>query len=62
MFFEIVNQYQDDKLMEFGPQLVALAKMRNENDIANEISELFLVRKIDRFERPQPDYIKTLIP
>ena len=43
--FEIVNQIQAEKLMEIDPQLIALAKMRNENAIANEIDQFDQVSK-----------------
>ena len=57
-----MSQYQAEKLTEIDPQLIALATMRNENDIENEINQLIQVKKIDRFGRPKPEYEKLWLP
>ena len=50
--FEILSQYKAKKLTEPDPQLIVLAKMRNEIDI--EIDQ-----SIDSSEgRPKPEYDK----
>ena len=60
--FKILSQYKAKKLTELNLQLIALAKMRKEIDIENEINQLIQVKEIDQVGRPKPEYDKLWFP
>ena len=61
-----MNEAQADNLIEIEPQLISLAKMRNQDDFEGELNQLiqdFHFRKIDTpIGCPPPDYSKLCFP
>ena len=52
--FEILNQSPADRLINIDPQLIALAKMRDPNDLENGLNQLVQVDLSNQKTRPSP--------
>ena len=61
--FEILNTAQAEKLINIDPQLIALAKMRNHDNLEAEINQLVQTEVIGSPKsRPKPEYDKLWFP
>ena len=62
--FEILNQSQAKKLIKIDPQLIALAKQRDPNDLENGLNQLIQMECFDKSskKRPKPEYEKLWFP
>ena len=60
--FEILNQSQADRLINIDPQLIALAKMRDPNDLETDLNQLVQVDLSNKKTRPSPEYNKLWLP
>ena len=59
---DILNQSQADRLINIDPQLIALAKMRDQNDLENGLNQLVQVDISNQKSRPSPEYDKLWFP
>ena len=60
--FEILNQSQADRLINIDPQLIALAKIRDPNDLETGLNQLVLVDLSNQKTRLSPEYNKLWFP
>ena len=61
--FEILNPTQAEKLIQIDPQLLALAKMRDHENIEAELNQLIQDKNFNQSnERPKPEYEKLWFP
>ena len=57
-----MNQSQADRLINFDPQLITLAKMRDPNDLENGLNQLVQVDLSNQKTRPIPESNKLWFP
>ena len=62
--FEILSQAQAEKLISIDPQLIALAKQRDPDDIENGLNQLIQIEcsNDESKKRPGPEYEKLWFP
>ena len=57
--FEILSQFQADQLIQIDPQLIALAKMQDPNNLENGLNQLVQMNCSEKMSsRPPPEYGK----
>ena len=61
--FEILSQSQADQLIQIDPQLIALAKVQDPNNLENGINQLVQMNCSEKMSsRPPPEYGKLWFP
>ena len=62
--FEILSQAQAEKLINIDPQLIALAKQRDPDDIENGLNQLIQMESSNEESKkcPKPEYAKLWFP
>ena len=61
-YFEILSEAQASRLINIDPQLIALAKMRDPNDLENGINQLVQMECKKDGQKPLPEYEKFWFP